>query len=579
MDPKHYFEPPSTISQKQYEALRQFFLEGISGKQVAGSFGYTYRGFTTIVSEFRKKLKEYPRQDPFFVAKPRGRKVSHTVREAKELIIALRKKYYSVEDIKVFLDSKDMVMSEGSILKIVKEEGFARLPRRSSQNKKELSLPPIEAEKSIKLLFNTLGTFKSSSAGILCLLPFLKVFDIDELIARSFYPETSTIDRLSSILSFVALKACNVRRYSADDLWCMDRGLGMFAGLNVLPKTAWFSSYSHRVTAEMNLNFLKRLHALWLEKKLLGDTANLDFTTIPYWGEDDHLENNWSGKRGRALSSMLAVLAHDPESGIIDFGNTNVMHKKEGETVLEFLDFYGSKAHRPLKFLVFDSKFTPYENLAKLDEENIKFITIRRRGKNIVNEIEQTPDTQWKKIRVETSAHKKRLLKVLDQRIFLKGYGRQIRQVVVTGHGIIRPALIITNDFDMKVEEVVRKYTRRWLVEKAISEQISFFHLNQVSSSIVVKVDFDLTMSILTHNLYRIFAMHMERYEMLTDQSLFQKFINNTATITIEEDNIVISLEKKRTLPVMIGKLKEFENLKFSWLGNKNIRFVGASNS
>ena len=577
MDPKHYFESPSTISQKQYEALRQFFLEGISGKQVAENFGYTYRGFTTIVSEFRKKLKEHPQQDPFFVAKPRGRKVGHTASQARELIVALRKKYYSVEDIKVLLDSKDMVMSEGSILKIIKEEGFARLPRRSLPNKKELAPPPIEAEKSIQLPFHIRETFKSSSAGILCLLPFLKAFGIDELIARSSYPETSSIDRVSSILSFVALKACNVRRYSADDLWCMDRGLGMFAGLNVLPKTAWFSSYSHRVTAEMNLDFLKHLHALWLEKKLLSDTTNLDFTAIPYWGEDDHLENNWSGKRGRALSSMLAVLAHDPESGIIDFGNTNVMHKKEGETVLEFLDFYG--AHGPLKFLVFDSKFTPYENLAKLDDQNIKFITIRRRGKNIVNEIEQMPDTQWKKIRVETSSHKKRLLKVLDQRIWLKGYGRQIRQVVVTGHGKVKPALIITNEFDMKVEEVVRKYTRRWLVEKAISEQISFFHLNQLSSSIVVKVDFDLTMSILTHNLYRIFAMHMERYEMLTDQSLFQKFINNTAMITIEEDDILISLEKKRTLPVMIQRLKEFENHKYPWLGNKNIRFVGASNS
>ncbi|MGK7876076.1 MAG: hypothetical protein AB4426_23090 [Xenococcaceae cyanobacterium] len=49
------------------------------------------------------------------------------------------------------------------------------------------------------------------------------------------------------MLGFVALKLSNVRRYSADDLWCMDRGLGFFAGLNVLPKAAWFSSYAHRV--------------------------------------------------------------------------------------------------------------------------------------------------------------------------------------------------------------------------------------------------------------------------------------------------------------------------------------------
>jgi hypothetical protein len=37
----------------------------------------------------------------------------------------------------------------------------------------------------------------------------------------------------------------------------MDRGMGLFAGLNVLPKTAWFSSYSNAIKSEMNINFLK----------------------------------------------------------------------------------------------------------------------------------------------------------------------------------------------------------------------------------------------------------------------------------------------------------------------------------
>ncbi|NET36627.1 MAG: hypothetical protein F6K19_32130 [Cyanothece sp. SIO1E1] len=56
---------------------------------------------------------------------------------------------------------------------------------------------------------------------------------------------------------------------------------GLFAGLNVLPKTAWFSSYSHRVSRDMNRDFLKALHACWQEHALLSDCAHLDFTTIP----------------------------------------------------------------------------------------------------------------------------------------------------------------------------------------------------------------------------------------------------------------------------------------------------------
>ncbi len=166
----------------------------------------------------------------------------------------------------------------------------------------------------------------------------------------------------------------------------MDRGLGLFAGLNVLPKTAWFSSYSHRVTRNMNLAFLRSVHHTWLEKNLLGDTANLDVTTIPSWGDDDHLEQNWSGKRRHALSSMLAILAHDPDSGILEYGHANVMHKGESNVVLESLDFYRSHhdAQDALKFLVFDSKFTNYENLGQFHRRGIKFVTIRRRGKKMI---------------------------------------------------------------------------------------------------------------------------------------------------------------------------------------------------
>lgn len=50
--------------------------------------------------------------------------------ESREIIINLRKKYYSVEDIKVALDSKGFKISEKSIYNIIREQGFARLPRR-----------------------------------------------------------------------------------------------------------------------------------------------------------------------------------------------------------------------------------------------------------------------------------------------------------------------------------------------------------------------------------------------------------------------------------------------------------------
>ena len=581
MLPEDYFTQHHTIAQKQYEALRAFFIDKLSAKESAEKFDYTLRAFNSLVADFRKRLEEKPEyNEPFFQVKRPGRRLKKETHQLLDLIIELRKKNYSVGDIKTVLDSKKLNTSERYISLMLKKQGFTRLPRRSKGFKATLEQPKIEADKSLTIDFVP-ENFTTNSSGIMLFIPYLEKYGILEAIRESNYPQTKTIDRVSSLLAFQALKLYNIRRYSADDLWCMDRGLGFFSGLNVLPKAAWYSSYSHRVTREMNYDFLKKLHTIWQKNDLLGDTVNLDFVTVPYWGDEEHLENNWSGKRGKSLASMLAVLAHDPDLGIIDYGDINVMHKNEHLVVLEFLDFYKKNSQKKdeLKYLIFDSKFTNYKNLKILDDKDIKFVTIRRRGKKLVEQINNIQESLWKKIRVMNSDGKGRTLKVYDQNIFLKEYNDTIRQIAITGHGKVKPALIITNDFDLKVEEIIRKYSRRWLVEKSISEQTDFFHLNRISSSMVIKVDFDLTMTILAHNLYRLFAIDLERYSHLSDVRLHEKFISNSGEIEVTGDKIEVKMKKKRDLPEILTIMERYKNLKISWMKNKRIVFNGLSNS
>jgi len=454
------------------------------------------------------------------------------------------------------------------------------LPRRTKKEKQSLEIITIKPEQSFMIEFESADMFNSNSLGLLCFWPYIKSFGIDKIINESDYPETKAISKFCSIMSFLALKLSNIRRYCADDLWCMDRGPGFFAGLNVLPKTGWFSSYSHRVTREMNLSFLRKLHNLWKNHRLLGDTMNLDFTAIPYWGEANHLEDNWSGKRRQSLPSMLAILAQDPDSGLIDYGDTDVLHKDHDAVVLTFLDFYRQgKSGDDLKYLVFDSKLTTCQNLLKLDEQGIKFLTIRRRGKKIVAQINAIAPSKWKKKRVVCAGNKTRILKIYDSIITLKGYGKEIRQVAITGHGKIKPALIITNDFNLKADEIIRKYSRRWLIEKTISEQIEFFHLNRVSSSMVIKVDFDLTMTILAHNLYRLLAEDLERYSHFSDNSIYEKFIMNSGEIEVDNQNIKVKLKKKKNLPQILSTMNRFASLQYPWAGRKKLIFEGLSNS
>jgi DNA-binding transcriptional MerR regulator len=578
MDVRSYFDSPQNLCHRQYEAIRAFLYEKKSAHEVARKYNYAKATVYSMARDFKnlfatKKLDNY-----LFSKSQLGRPEKSSTAQTKDKIIALRKHYLSVEEIKEHLDTQGEKVSETFIYHSIKSAGFARLPKRSKLAKIDIQ-SNIKIEAPIaEILKDTSESFNTSNVGVLCFLPLIKAYEIDRLIINSDYPETRTLPRINSILSFIALKLSNIKRYTKDDLWCMDRGLGLFAGLNVLPKATWFSSYSHRITREMNMSFLRGMHKLWQKNGLLSETTNLDFTTVPYWGDDAHMENNWSGTRHKALASILAAVAQDPDSGIITYGDADVMHDGESDVVVEFLDFYKTNGAGNPKYLVFDSKFTTYQNLRKLDDNNTKFITIRRRGDKIITELENLPHSAWRQIRVMAGSGKKRLLKIHDQKVFLRDYGKEIRQIAITGHGKIKPALIITNDLELSQADVVRKYARRWLVEKTISEQVQFFHFNKISSSMVIKVDFDLTVTILAYNLYRLLAKELPRYTHQTAEKLYEKFISNSGKVTISENEIEVLLKKKRHLPAMLSTMKNFAPCNIGWLGKK-INILAASYS
>ena len=172
---------------------------------------------------------------------------------------------------------------------------------------------------------------------------------------------------------------------------------------------------------------------------------------------------------------------------------------------------------------------------------------------------------------------KTRQIKIHDNTFLMKSYGKTVRQVAITGHGKIKPALIITNDFEISAKEIVRKYARRWLVEKSIAEQTHFFHLNRLSSSMVIKVDFDLTMTIFAHNLYRLFARDLAGFEHNSAQTLFEKFIHNEGSVVCDAKQIVVKLKKKRRLPVLLEALAQYFPQRVPWLENRQLMIEGAS--
>jgi hypothetical protein len=476
------------------------------------------------------------------------------------------------------LDGRGFDASEGKIYRICDENGFARLPKRSRQERQELMesngyADVLQAPVSAQWSFATEENFSSKGVGVLCFLPFIKAYGVDKALMDAPYPETKQIGKLSSLLAFLALKLSNVKRYGQDDGWCMDRGLGVFAGLNVLPKATWYSAYAAAVERKDNAVFMKSLNKIYEEHGLLSDTANIDFTAIPYWGDGDPFENNWSGKRSKAIISIQAALAQDPDTGILCYGDTTVKHDNQDNVALEFLDFYREGTGRKVSYLVFDSKFTTLGNLGRINGDGIRFITIQRKSKYLNEKIQRIPDNQWKSVKIEKANHKSRNVQYSESTVVNPHYGEQpLRQIFLKGNSI-KPSTLLTNDFKLKATDVIGKYAKRWLVENEISEQIHFFHLNRNCSGIVVKVDFDLTMTILAHNLYRLLALNLPGYAHNRAQSLYDTFIDNYGEIVVGKDVITVKMNRKRALPLLRESLPEFDE-PYPWLGKKRLVFT-----
>jgi hypothetical protein len=190
--------------------------------------------------------------------------------------------------------------------------------------------------------------------------------------------------------------------------------------------------------------------------------------------------------------------------------------------------------------------------------------------------VEAIPENEWVNVKVEGERRKYAVISVHDSRCILRHYDGEIRQIIIKNNGRENPAFLVTNDLESAVGTLVRKYGRRWLVEQEIAEQVGFFHLNQPSSSIVVKVDFDLTLSVLAHNLYRKLASALPGFEKCTVPTIFRSFLDTGAHVKIMKGNVSVSLKKKTHLPILLSIPWMTDGSRLSWMDASITYQVGA---
>ena len=148
MDSVDYFENCNLVIRKKYEALRAHFVEGLSCKKAAKKFGYTLSSYYSLIRDFNKHLTENPDEDYFFKNKKVNKRDPKNKKEIVADIIQLRKRNYSIDDIKTILDAQNRKVSESYIYDVLKKDGFERLPRRNKTEKSVMRSVNKEAPKS-----------------------------------------------------------------------------------------------------------------------------------------------------------------------------------------------------------------------------------------------------------------------------------------------------------------------------------------------------------------------------------------------------------------------------------------------
>lgn len=542
-----FFSHPIHGWQQRYEALRACFVERQPAKVVAQRFGYS-TGYVHLLRHLFKH-GQIDFSEPIPEGKVRRRAVTAEVRRK---ICEWRNRRLSAGEIAQLLSEDGVDVSVRTVERVLAEEGFAKLPRRT-RLKIGLTVKgaqvPQRSEAVTAAQIDSL-CFDCPAAGVFLFAPFLAQLDIGGIVSQAGLPGTKVIPATSYFLSFLAAKLLGTERYAHIGDHAFDRGLGLFAGLNVLPKCTAMSTYSYSLD-EVQLLRLQKAFVKSAAKLGLYDRqiVNLDFHTVPHYGDESVLEEHWAGARGKRMKGALTLFAQDAKSKLILYTAADIRRDQSDDQVIEFLSYWKRIQRGVIPTLIFDAKFTTYERLGELNAQGVKFITLRRRGKRLLENVDQLGP--WKRITIPHEKRKYPHPQVFESTITLSRYPEDLRQIVVRGNGHEKPAFVITNDFDKPVELVVGDYARRWRVENGIAEAVKFFHLNALSSPILVKVHFDVVMTMIADTLYSMLAQRLRGFEACDAPKLYRHFVRGKGSVAIDGNHVTVTYPRRAHNPIL----------------------------
>jgi len=565
---RRFFEEPATARQRQYEALRAYFLDQVPTTDVARRFGYTPGAFRVLCHDFRRDLL------PNIFATPQpGPRNQPTKNRAVEQVIALRKRNYSVYDISQALKDQGITISATAVREILAKEGFAPLPRRLDEERLNAIRPTVEAVADVRNFDLSPCEFTTRVGGLFLFIPDLVKLDTDILARNAKLPGSRMIPPAHALRASLALKLWAIERKSHIMALVADPGLAWFAGLNVIPKKSFLSEYSCRVTPQKVAALLAAWHTQTVGDTLFeGKSINLDFHTVPFFGEDPQVQKHYVSKRSRRQSRILTFLAQDADSHVFCYSNADIRKGDEADEIFRFIKFWTRQYGKPPQHLVFDSTLTTYENLDRLDAKHITFMTLRRRSSKLIAEINQLPASAWRRITLDVPHRKYQTPRVFEQKVQL--LKRVYRQVFIQDLGHDQPTILLTNDTKSTATQLITRYAKRMLIENALADAVRFFHIDALSSSVGLKVDFDMALLVLASGLYRLIGRRMRGYLDAQARQIFRDLIDMPADVTVTQTEVIVRFHRRAHLPIVLASELLKTSTEVPWWGNRILRFI-----
>lgn len=413
-------------------------------------------------------------------------------------------------------------------------------------------------------------------AGLFLFLPLLARLGFDRLVQKADYPGSNMVPADAALLSLLTLKLLDKERRSHIDDFNFEEALGLFAGLNVLPKKSFASDYSYRTQRQQQQQLLagwvKQLSPLLLPQ---ARSFSLDFHPIPYRGDEAVLENHYIPCRGQAAPSVQSFFAQEHENHVFCYANANLTRAEQPGEVLRFVEFWQALTGQDPQWLYFDSKLTTYAELSRLNERGVSFATIRRRGPALLKRLREWSADDWTNAVIDIPKRRQKHIRYLEEPVSLPDYEGVVRQIAVTGLGREEPTLFLTNHFEVRPRILIMNYARRNGIEDGLGTNVNFFHLDCLASEVRLNVDLDVTLTVIANGCYHWLARQLKGFEQAKPKQLYRKFVETGGQIEAAPNRrLLITFDRRSHNPILREAALGQGSPPIPWLKNYRLEFA-----